>query len=182
MIKICAAVAAVLISGTTLGSASAQEARTLKLAGVVPPTHYMAVTADKFFMDKVKELTSGAVDFEYYPAQQLGKANAIMDLTKAGVADIGQQPSAYVLDRLPSSGVAGLPGIANTSCEVTRAMSTMSRPGGLLYAEYEANGVRPIFTVALPQYKVILASKAVREVGDFAGLKLRTDGGVMEMM
>lgn len=163
-------------------SSMAQEPIKLKLAGVVPPSHYMAVHADIFFMDKVKELTNGAVTFEYYPAQQLGKADAIMKLTQAGVADIGQQPIGYVMDRLPLSGVVGLPGLADTSCAATASYSRLSQPGGLLYeSDFKPNKVRAVFSVLLPQYSVITSAKKIAVPADFAGLKLRVDGGVMEM-
>lgn len=47
---------------------------TLKFAVSQPETHTMHTETFKPFMEKVEELTDGQVTFEYYPAEQLGKA------------------------------------------------------------------------------------------------------------
>ena len=40
------------------------------------------------FMEKVTSLTDGQVQFEFYPAEQLGKAADSLSLAASGVADI----------------------------------------------------------------------------------------------
>ena len=52
-------------------------------------------------MKKVTELTDGQVDFEFYPAEQLGKAADLLDLTSDGVTDIGFYIGSYYPSQMP---------------------------------------------------------------------------------
>src|ERR1700685_3175321 len=84
----CAFAASLLL--LSVATAAAQDKITLKLGGVVSPTHYMVTACGKFWMDKVTELTKGRVQFEYFPAEQLGKAGDMLGLAQAGVIDIAE--------------------------------------------------------------------------------------------
>ena len=161
--------------------ANAQDSQTLKFAGVLPPTHFVSTEAEKVWMDKVTDASHGKIKFEYYPAQQLGRAQAIMSLVVAGTADIGAQAPGYVGNKLPLAGIIALPGLPETSCRATAAFSAMLKPGGLVYEnDLKPNQVRALFTAVYPQYRVITAKQRITTISDFSGLKLRTDGGVME--
>jgi TRAP-type C4-dicarboxylate transport system substrate-binding protein len=72
-------------------------------------------------MAESTRLSGGAVEFEYYPGEQLGKANDILSLTQTGVIDVGYVATSYISEKLPLSSVAELPGSVKTACEGTRA-------------------------------------------------------------
>src|SRR5690606_35256361 len=61
---------------------------TLKLATFMPVDHPWTKAVTDPFMARVTELTNGQVNFEYYPAQQLGKAADLLMLAGDGVTDI----------------------------------------------------------------------------------------------
>lgn len=170
-----------LLASTMLAAAPlhAQEV-TLKWAGFTPEAHYVSENADRFFMQRVEELSGGEIAFEYYPGQQLGKATAIMDLALSGVADIGQIALSYVGDKLPvASGIMELPGLNQTSCAGTAAFAELSEEGEVLFEEeYMRNGLRPVFSIVLPPASVFTVDTPLEEASDFEGLKLRVEGGV----
>jgi TRAP-type C4-dicarboxylate transport system substrate-binding protein len=68
------------------------------------------VQGGKFFMDRATALSNGRIKFEWYPAEQLGKAKDLLALVQTGVADMADVVPGYVPDKLPLSGVAELPG------------------------------------------------------------------------
>ena len=86
------------------GTATAQDTIILKLAETSPASHYIATEGSQFFMKKAKELSGGKLDFEYYPAQQLGKAQDMIRIAVSGVADISYVPVGQLADQLPLSG------------------------------------------------------------------------------
>ncbi|MBV8889343.1 MAG: TRAP transporter substrate-binding protein DctP [Alphaproteobacteria bacterium] len=161
----------------------AQDKITLKIGTYFAPNHYIEVNTTKFFMDKMTELTEGRVQFEYYPAQQIGKAADLMRLAQAGVIDIAGQAIAYATDQLPLSGVIEMPGLFQTSCAGTHALEALVQRGKILNDQELAPAhVRDVFSIVLSPYKLHTRTKPIHELGDFAGLKLRVAGGGQEMM
>ena len=53
--------------------AHAQEAVKLKFADWMPVSHYTVTNAAHPFMKKATELSKGKIEFQYFPAEQLGK-------------------------------------------------------------------------------------------------------------
>lgn len=134
------------------------------------------------FMDKVRELSDGEIDFKYYPAEQLGKGGEMLRLAQTGVADIVHISPAYITDRFPLTTVAELPGMPLDVCKLTSAIYEMAQPGGSLYeAEFEPNGVRLLFSGNLGPYSLLTSKVAVDSLDKLSGLNIRTAGGPMEM-
>jgi len=163
-------------------SASAQEKTVLRVADHLPAGHFISEYAAKPWMKAVTEATRGAVQFEYYPAQQLGKAKDMLALTLSGVADIAYLGPAYISDKLPLSQVAELPGSFTTSCEGTMAYWKLAKGGILAQKEYQPNGVRVLFAYVFAPYQIYLATKKFETIDDLKGLKLRSTGGPMDLM
>lgn len=163
-------------------SASAQERIVLRVADHLPAGHFISEYAAKPWMKAVTEATKGTVQFEYYPAQQLGKAKDMLALTLSGVADIAYLGPAYISDKLPLSQVAELPGSFTTSCEGTMAYWKLAKDGILAQKEYAPNGVRVLFAYVFAPYQIYLASKRLGTLDDLNGLKLRSTGGPMDLM
>lgn len=172
-----------LAAAAVLGAfepASAQQPIVLKVADSFPVGHYIPGNTVIPWMKKVEELTKGKVKFEYYPAEQLGKAKDLFSNTKAGVIDIGYVPTSYVSDKLPLSAVGELPGSFESSCVGTMAFWSIAKPGGELdKIEYQRNGMRALFVHVLPPYQFLTATKPIVDMSSFKNLKTRTAGGAL---
>lgn len=174
---------AILIAALTISANSlvvAQEVK-LKVADWLPLSHYTYSEGGKVFMDKATELSKGRIQFQHFPAEQLGKAKDAVALAQSGVADVVNIAPAYITEKFPLSGVLELPGIYEGSCKGGNALATLTKPGGLLDEnEYKPNGVRVLFVGALGAYRILTAKKQVNTAEDLAGMKLRTAGGPMD--
>jgi TRAP-type C4-dicarboxylate transport system substrate-binding protein len=133
-------------------------------------------------MAAVTKGSSGAVEFEYYPAEQLGKAKDMLSLALSGVADIAAVVPSNISDKFPLSGVAELPGSFEKSCTGTLAFWRMAREGGMIAAkEYVPLGFRPLFAFVLPPYQIFSRHK-LESAKNLEGLKLQAPGGAKELM
>lgn len=174
--------AAVLLAAVPGAPAWAQQMK-LRVADSFPAGHYIPEVATKPWMAEVTRLTNGAVQFEHFPAEQLGKAKDLLSLTVSGVADIGYVAPSYISDKLPLSAVAELPGQFTTACAGTEAYWKLAREGGVLAKrEFAPNGVRVLFAFVLPPYQVYLAKARLENVKSLEGLKIRPTSGAVELM
>lgn len=154
---------------------------TLRVADSLPVGHYASEYMLKPFMAHVEEATDGKVAFEYFPAQQLGKAKDMFSLVLSGVADIGYVATSYVSDKLPLSSVGELPEAFSTSCEGSMAFYDIARPGGFLdEVELAPNGVR-LLTVLIPAPYQLFSSKEITGLDSIEGMKIRSTGGAKEI-
>lgn len=176
-------VAAIAVSLALFGGAAqAQEKTKLKFADWMPLTHYTVVNAAKPFMAKATELSKGKLEFQYFPAEQLGKAKDLLTLLQSGAADIVDISPAYISDKFALSSVAELPAMFTTACQGTHAYASLVKEGGILSEkEFKPLGVRVLVSVAYAPYKIATVGRKVESVKDFEGLKLRTAGGAMDM-
>ena len=159
--------------------AQAQTPLKLKVADSFPVGHYLSRYMVTPMMDKLKAL---GVEFEYYPAEQLGKAKDFLALTQSGVADIAYVAPGFVSDKMPLSVVAELPLAFSGSCMGTMAYWQMAKPGGLLAKkEFEPNGVRLLMTVVLPPYQIV-TKKPFASLKDIEGMKIRASGSAKELV
>lgn len=162
------------------GGASGQAVK-LRVADSLPVNHFFVEQATRYWMSEVTRLTSKAVEFEYYPAEQLGKAKDILSLTQTGVIDIGYVVPSYVSDKMPLTAVAELPGTYPTSCAGTLAYWKLARGEGYLARrEYEPNGVKIMFAIVMPPYQIFSAQKKLDNLKSIEGQKLRTTGGALD--
>ncbi|MGF7160991.1 TRAP-type C4-dicarboxylate transport system substrate-binding protein [Rhodoligotrophos appendicifer] len=178
LLKTTVAALSLFASFTTV---HAQEKITLRVADHYPVNAPTGRYTAGFFMDEVKKATNGAVEFQYFPAEQMGKVKDLLALTQSGVVDIGFVGPSYVSDKMPLSGVAELPGTFATSCEGTRAYWALARDGGLLdKTEFRPNGVRVLLSVVLPPYQ-IFTRNSLDGIAGVEGLKLRSGGGAQDL-
>jgi TRAP-type C4-dicarboxylate transport system substrate-binding protein len=159
---------------------SSKETITLKVADSFPTNNDLSVEGAVYWMDRVEELTNGQVQFEYFPAEQLGKAASMLDLVKNKIADIAYTAPAYISDKLPLGDVAGLPGLISSSSQGGAAYWELAQTA-LLDEEFLKNGVRPVWVTTLPPGQVFTTNKKVESAADFKGVKLRASGGTQEM-
>lgn len=160
----------------------AQEKVKVKFADWMPLSHYTVSNGAKVFMDKAVELSKGKIEFQYFPSEQLGKAKDMATLAQSGVADIVDISPSYISEKFPLSSVAELPAMFKTACKGTDAYGALVKAGGVLAeSEFKPAGVHVLAWVAYAPYKVLSTKKEVVSVKDFAGLKLRTAGGSMDL-
>jgi len=165
------------ISPPMVGAAFAQvETIKLKVADSFPAAHYMNELIKQWMAD-VTEASGNTIEFEYYGAEQLGKASEMLTLVQSGVTDIAYVAPSYVSDKMPLSGVAELPGGFDSSCEGTHAYWKIATGDGLIAKhEMQPNQVRLLFTVLGAPYQ-ILSTKEIDGVSSIKGQKLRSYGG-----
>jgi TRAP-type C4-dicarboxylate transport system substrate-binding protein len=161
--------------------AQAADPITLRVADSFPKGHYLVKLILEPWMEEVKKRTNGAVSFEHYPAQQLGKAADMLKLTQTGVADIGYVAPAYISDKMPVSEVAMLPGAFAHSCQGTMAYWKLARNGVIAEQDYAGNNIRLLLAVSLPQYRIFTVKAPVKDAADVTGLKLRSTGGAQDL-
>jgi TRAP-type C4-dicarboxylate transport system substrate-binding protein len=164
--------------------ADAADTITLRLADSLPSGHVIHELVGKPFSELVTKMTNGQVTFQHFPAEQLGKAKDMAQLTAIGVADISYIVPSYSSDKLPLTAVAELPGIFDTECQGSLAFYKISHNGGILETkEFGPNQLRPLVTIALPAYQLQLATaRDMKTAKDIEGLKVRTTGGAMDLM
>lgn len=162
--------------------AQAQEKVRLKFADWMPVSHYTVTNAAHPFMKKATELSKGKIEFQYFPAEQLGKGKDLLTLLQTGVADIADISPSYISDKFPMSSVAELPAMFTNACQGTYAYASLVKSGGVLAEkEFKPNGVRVLVSVAYAPYKVVTVRKKIENIKDFSGLKIRTAGGAMDL-
>lgn len=175
--KLKTAAIASLIAVAGMASAQAQE-KTLKLAHGYPATHFLWEHGVKLFIDDVTKSTDGQVEFEVYPANQLGKDPII--LLNTGLADMALITPAIAGGKLALTAVTELPGLYESSCEATGKFWEIAKEGGILNEnEYKALGLHVIYVATVPPYSLMTVSKATPDLDALKGLKVRTAGGAM---
>ncbi|MCC2632423.1 MAG: C4-dicarboxylate transporter [Ramlibacter sp.] len=181
MTKLLATSLAVAVLCAT-GAASAQTTK-IKIADSFPVGHYLP----KYFtMPMVERLKANPAakgfEFEYYPAEQMGKAKDFLSLTQSGVIDIAYVAPGFVSDKMPLSVVPELPLPYSGSCQATLAYFNLAKPGGVLdKKEFAPNGVRLLFTIVLPPYQVI-TRKPFASLKEVEGMKIRASGSAKELL
>lgn len=180
--KLRTSIVAAALCGSTALMSGAASAETLRIADSFPVGHYIAENMTKVWMDRVTELTNGEIEFEYYPAEQMGKSKDLMSLAQTGVVDIGYAGVSYIADKLPLAAVGELPEAFTQSCHGTNAYWSIAKPGGVLdTAELAPQKIRMLFVMVLSPYQVMTARKEITGADSFKGLKLRTTGGTKEI-
>lgn len=176
------AIAGALIAVGLTVPAHAQDTTTLKYATHMPPTHFQIANGDTVLMDRATALSDGAIEFEFYPAEQAGKALQLFDLVRNGVVDIADIATANIsIDKVPLLGVWEMPGLVDTPCQGAAAIRALSTDDGLLAKDsFGPQGVRVLSVWSFPSYGPAVSRQPIESVEDMRGLKIRNAGGAME--
>lgn len=165
-----------MMAGVSISYGASEPARKFKVADVFPISHPVSVYGIKPWMKRVTEMTNGRVQFDHFPAEQLGKAKDMLKVVQSKVAQISFVGPSYVTATMPLSGVMEIPGASPSSVAGVHAFWKLSQTT-LLQPDYLANGVVPIFVYFLPPYEIYTTAKPVKNFADLKGLKLRSPGG-----
>ncbi|MFZ5781937.1 MAG: TRAP transporter substrate-binding protein DctP [Pseudomonadota bacterium] len=161
----------------TAGAAETASAQiVIKIADSFPVGHYVVANMTKPWMDAVTKETGGKVKFEYFPAEQLGKAKDLLALTQSGVTDMAYVVPSFVPDKMPMSPVAELPLAEAVGCNGAMAYyNLVNRDSELRKVDFDANRVKPILVQNLPPYQVFTAKK-ISSLKELQGMKIRVTG------
>lgn len=154
---------------------------TIRLADMFPQNHYLTQQLLIPFMKKVEDSTGGSVKFVHYPAGQLVKAQDMLQASSNGLAGITSVVPLYSSDRLPLSGVIGLPGFDADARSCTEGITEVTNEV-LAESEYAEAGVHPLLVVCTAPYEILSKRGPVEGVSDLAGLKIRSPGGLQELV
>ena len=167
----------------SVAAAHAQTTTKIKIADSFPVGHYLPKYITTPMMEKLKANPAAkGIEFEYYPAEQMGKAKDFLSLVQSGVIDIAYVAPGFVSDKMPLSVVSELPLDFSGSCQGTMAYWNLAKPGGLLdKKEFAPNGVRLLFTIVLPPYQII-TRKPFTNLKDIEGMKIRASGSAKELV
>ena len=184
MFKQFAQAALAVAATVALGAgAHAQTTTKIKIADSFPVGHYLPKYITTPMMEKLKANPAAkGIEFEYYPAEQMGKAKDFLSLVQSGVIDIAYVAPGFVSDKMPLSVVSELPLEFSGSCQGTMAYWNLAKPGGLLdKKEFAPNGVRLLFTIVLPPYQII-TRKPFSNLKEIEGMKIRASGSAKELV
>ena len=183
MLKQFAKTALALAAIVTVAAAPAQTTTKIKIADSFPVGHYLPKYITTPMIERLKANPAAkGFEFEYYPAEQMGKAKDFLSLVQSGVIDIAYVAPGFVSDKMPLSVVSELPLEFSGSCQGTMAYWNLAKPGGLLdKKEFAPNGVRLLFTTVLPPYQII-ARKPFSSLKDIEGMKIRASGSAKELV
>ena len=183
MFKQLAKTALALATVVSIAPAHAQTTTKIKIADSFPVGHYLPRYITTPMMEKLKANPAAkGIEFEYYPAEQMGKAKDFLSLVQSGVIDIAYVAPGFVSDKMPLSVVSELPLEFSGSCQGTMAYWNLAKPGGLLdKKEFAPNGVRLLFTIVLPPYQII-TRKPFTNLKEIEGMKIRASGSAKELV
>lgn len=181
--KLFATTVAVAASALVFAAPASAQSTKIKIADSFPVGHYLPKYFTTPMMERLKASPSAkGYEFEYYPAEQVGKAKDFLSLTQSGVIDIAYVAPGFVSDKMPLSVVPELPLPYSGSCQATLAYWNMAKPGGILdKKEFAPSGVRLLFTIVLPPYQVI-TRKPFASLKDIEGMKIRVSGSAKELL
>ena len=183
MLKQFAKTALAVAAVVSIAAAHAQTTTKIKIADSFPVGHYLPKYITTPMMEKLKANPAAkGMEFEYYPAEQMGKAKDFLSLVQSGVIDIAYVAPGFVSDKMPLSVVSELPLDFSGSCQATMAYWNLAKPGGLLdKKEFAPNGVRLLFTIVLPPYQIV-TRKPFSSLKDIEGMKIRASGSAKELV
>lgn len=165
------ACAGALVAYATLTGAVRAETA-LKIADYLPPTHYLVEVGLKPWMEEVTKATNGALTFQHFPSQQLGKGSEILRVTQSNVAQIGVLGVSFAADKMELSNVAQLPGLFQSGCEGLRAYMSSVKAGTIATHDFAKNNVHLLYPVVLPPFQLETGKKEVKTPEDVRGLKI----------
>nr|PZN82531.1 MAG: hypothetical protein DIU57_11515 [Pseudomonadota bacterium] len=160
--------------------ANAQDTVELRFADSFPVQHFLSREGMVYFMNRATELSGGKIKWTHFPAEQIAKADGILQAIRTNRVDAGYIGPGYVSDRMPLANVAQLPGLASSATQASKAFYKVVMEGSIR-EEYKANGLVPLLAVVLPPYQLVLKNGPARNLEEIKGLRLRSAGGSMNL-
>ncbi len=161
---------AAVVLGVPALSGLAQQRVTLKFHTFMSPQSNVWLNMHKVWMDQVTRDTDGRIQFEAYPAMQLGGSPVqLFDQAKDGVADVVWTLPGYTPGRFPRVEAFELPFMMNNAEATSKALWLYGQNA----AAGEFNGVHVLALHVHGPGVIHTRTKAVRTAADLTGLKVR---------
>lgn len=164
---------------TCLAASAACAKTVLRVGDSYPAGHPVSETSIKAWIKAVEAKVGDEVGFEYYPAQQIGKAKDLLSLVSSGAIDVALIDAGYNPDKLPLSEVSHLPGTFERACSGTMAYWKMITEGTPAKREWQRQGLHPILGYAFNPFQVFL-TKPFHTLAELKGMKLRSAGPAVD--
>jgi len=164
--------------GADSSGENSEEKITLKVGSYGADDSIYHELAVKPWMNKVEELTDNQVDFDFYPSEQLGDIEDLLELTQDNVADIGSIGVNNYADELPYSDmIGGLPGLYENAEEgVIAYRELLNNNPEIEETDYSDNGVKFLLGYVMAPYEIYSTDKEVRTPEDLKGVKVQATG------
>jgi TRAP-type C4-dicarboxylate transport system substrate-binding protein len=143
----------------------------LTYSNFFPPKHVQSILGQKWCAE-VEKRTGGKVVVEYYPGQTLTKSKQVYDGVVSGLSDVGMCLFAYTRGRFPVMEAVDLPIGYTSGVQATKVVNEV-------YNEFnpkELSDTQVMYLHAHGAGLLHTTGKAVRNMDDFKGMKLRGHG------
>ena len=129
---------------------------------------------------ELEERTDGAFKLELFGAGEFAKGPDIYNLIRKGVVPMGTVSPSYILDKAQAAGfLYGIPGTFRESWEAQHAAKNLGIED-MVNEELVPDGVRLMSEKSYPTELVV--SKKIESAEDFAGIKLRSSGTMLDYL
>jgi len=145
-----------------------------KMSTKMPPTSPEGKAFQKF-ADLVKEKSQGAMEIKVFPAEQLGKDEAIMEQLQAGVIQIYPEGEGYLQKYKDEIKYVNAPFIFRDRDHYARFMESDLVKGWFdkVAEDHNIMILGKVTDFVRGPYRVMVSQKPVRTLEDLQGLKLR---------
>jgi tripartite ATP-independent transporter DctP family solute receptor len=166
-----AALLALLMLGAIMGSASAQDAFTLKIGCVLDPQHPMLIGGRRM-AEVVEKESGGRLKVNLYPSSQLGGQREVLQNVQAGVVDGVLEATATLTNFVPQFGVIDLPYLAKDQATAFHLFDSPVFEQELIKPAAVA-GFRVVHVWEVTFRNVYTRARAINGLADMKGLKIR---------
>lgn len=165
-----------LAAGSLAAAQSATAQTTLTMSSWVPPSHHLTSHVLQGWANDVEKATQGRVKFQMLPKHPSAPAGTF-DAVRDGLVDLSYVTASYTPARHVMPLMPELPGAGNSAEINSVAFSRIHWKHFDKVGEYKGVKLLGVFTHGPGQ---MFTKKAVANIGDLQGLKIRTGGGVAE--
>jgi TRAP-type C4-dicarboxylate transport system substrate-binding protein len=155
---------------------------TMRFSDYLPVSHYLTQEGSLPFMQAVTAASGGAVKFQHFPAQQLGKTPDFLRLTADNVAQISVVGVSFVADKMELSNVAQMPNAFGSACSGLTAFNAVLDSTELRKRDFTQHGVKLLFPYILPPFELVTTKTPVNKVEDMKGLKILVASRATELL
>lgn len=145
---------------------------TLRFAHWLPETHPLAEHSFPDWTESISKASGGSIQFEFYPAEQLGKAKDHYDMVSTGIADVAWVNPGYTPGRFPIISALEYPFVFHDGT----AASSAAHEWYEKYAEKEMSDVKVCIT-HVNDPGTLHTREKVKVPSDLNGLNIRPSSG-----
>ena len=169
--RFTAAATAALATGPFMRRAGAQ-VKTVIRYGDVLPASYPSVVALEAAGKEIAAKTGGRLEMQVFPASQLGTQRDMIEALASNALQLYTDGAATFGSWVPAISVLEAPYVWRDAAHMAKGMASADGRN-LTDALVKTRGMRILDTIYYGTRQLTTASKAVREVKDMAGFKLR---------